>query len=271
MRLLTVFFLLLISLSSCERKVEITPNPPVVTFNKPAFGTTFTSGKIYFTVRATSTSQLMKMELLRSYNGQPETQDTAFAISGSQFEWPYVFTAPDTSTVPTTIRLFFIVTDNRGVSSSAAFEVTLGNEPLDLSAERNGVIYHVNAAGRNALWDLVNNTARNLNDSVNSDMMNTSVEANVFNKGWRVPLLTPASVFVKSPQFDYTNATVKTVINAINNPSSVFSIRVNEVEVGDVFLMSLRNGAVGVLKVTQIDVGATSNDQRILFTYKKQG
>ena len=99
MRLLTVFFLLLISLSSCERKVEITPNPPQVGFNRPAFGTTFTSGKIYFKVRATSTSKLMKMDVSRSHNGQPETQDTAFAISGEQFEWPYVFTAPDTSTV----------------------------------------------------------------------------------------------------------------------------------------------------------------------------
>lgn len=270
MRFLVVCLMALI-LFSCERKVEVTPNPPMVAFNKPAFATTFTKGKVYFTVSATSTTSLSQVAVLRSVNGSTATTDTTFSISGSTWQWNYVYTAPDTLSQPATIRLFFTVTDVNGVSSSAAFVVSLGAEPLALSAERSGVIYHRNASSRNVLWDLVNNTSRALADSMNADMMNLSVADDEFIAGWRVPLVNPASVYVRKNEFDYDAADVKAVINSLNEPATALGYVMNNVQQGDVILFVLRNGAAGVLKVTQVIATGTTNDQRILFTYKKQG
>lgn len=263
--------LLILLLFSCEREVDVTPNPPRVAFNKPAYATTFTQGKVYFTVSAASTATLSRVEVKRSVNGAASSTDTTFLISGSAWQWDYTFTAPDTLSLPATIRLFFNVTDVNGVSSSATFVISLGEEPLSLSAERSGVMYHRNAPSRNVLWDLVNNTSRALSDSMNADMMNLSVTDGNFINGWRVPLVNPASVYVRKNEFDYAVADVKAVINSINEPGTALGYLINNVQPGDVILFVLRNGAVGVLKVTQVSTTGTTNDQRIIFTYKKQG
>jgi len=256
---------------SCERDIQVTPNPPKVIFNGPAYATTFTRGKVYISVKATSASVLSGMQIRRSVNGAPAESDTSFALSGSMWSGTYVFTAPDTLMLPSTIRLFFIVTDVRGSTSSASYVITLGDEPLELSAGRTGVLYHRLATSRNVLWDLVNNTSRALTDSADADMLNLSATTDNFVSGWRVPAVTPATVFVKTNRFDYTNASVKTVINSLNEPSSRQSYIVNQADTGDVILFVLRNGAVGVMKIKQVNISGTPNDQRIVFEYKKQG
>jgi hypothetical protein len=266
-----ILFLCCVICLSCEREVQVTPNPPQVVFSGPAYATTFTKGKVYISVKATSAAALAGMQIMRSENGAPAKADTSFALSGSEWNGTYVFTAPDSVARPATIRLFFIVTDALGSSSSATFVITMGDEPLELGVGRIGMIYHRLATSRNVLWDLVNNIPRTLSDSANADMINLSGTSDNFAEGWRVPAIIPATVFVKASQLDYANAGVKTVINSLNNPSSRQSYVVNEVDSGDVILFVLRNGAVGVMKIKQINTSGTINDQRIVFEYKKQG
>ncbi|MBX7206176.1 MAG: hypothetical protein K1X81_12200 [Bacteroidia bacterium] len=262
----------ILALAACSKKVELTPHEPSVTFNEPASVSVFSGGIVYLNLKTQANAGLFTLQVLHSLNGAAEVTDTTIMLTGTTFTWPFEYTVPDMATLPATIRLFFVVTDLKGKRASASFVISVINNPVDLGVLHNGVVYNVNATSKNAQWDLVNNAARQLADSLNYDLMNTthSAAANM-EKGWRSPATYSFTEFVKTSAVNFDNATSKELINVWNNPFYTHVARVKDIAVGDLLVVWLRNGAFGIIKITQIDDTTPGADnQFIRFVYKKQ-
>ena len=259
-------------LASCQQKVELTPHEPQVTFNVPAYAASFRGGKVYLTLHTEAKAGLFTMKVLHSLNGATEITDTLFNLSGETFVWPFVYTVPDIDSLPATIRLFFVISDLQGRSASASFVITVSDDPVALGAVHNGVVYNRNAPARNAQWDLVNNASRQLADSLDYDLMNiTPTGSSALVKGWRSPLTSSFTEMTRVSGLDFNLFTAKELINTWNNPLQSHFTQVSSLAVGDMLVVWLRNGAYGIIKITQIDDTTPGADnQYIRFTYKKQ-
>lgn len=262
----------LLSMVGCTKQVELTPHEPLVTFNGAAAASTFRGGNVYINVKTEANAGLFSIRVLRSLNGSAEVSDTVLMLTGNTFTWPFVYTVPEVTVLPATIRLFFVVTDVNGRQASASFVISVIENPLDLGIQHNGVVYNVNATSKNAQWDLVNNASRQLADSLNYDLINTTTSTAVsFEKGWRSPVTSSYTEFIRTSLVNFDNATSKELINTWNNPFYTPTTQIRDMAVGDILVVWLRNGAFGIIKITQIDDTTPGADnQFIRFVYKKQ-
>jgi len=262
----------ILALAGCSKKVELTPHEPSVTFTGPASVSAFRGGIVYLNLQTQANAGLFTLQVLHSLNGAAEVTDTTIMLTGITETRSYQYLVSDTVALPATIRLFFVVTDVNGKQASASFVISVTNDPVDLGSLHNGVVYNINATSKNAQWDLVNNAARQLADSLNYDLMNTtlSTAANL-EKGWRSPVTSSFTEFIKTSVVDFDNATSKELINVWNSPFYPHVTRVKDIAVGDMLVVWLRNGAFGIIKITQIDNTTPGADnQFIRFVYKKQ-
>ncbi|MCC6684597.1 MAG: hypothetical protein IT247_05970 [Bacteroidia bacterium] len=262
----------LLAIVGCSKKVELTPHEPSVTFNGPASTSAFKGGIVYLNLHTQANAGLFSLQVMHSLNGAAEVSDTVLLLSGTAFSWPFEYTVPDISGLPATIRLFFVVTDLNGRQASASFVISVTDDPVDLGTLHNGVVYNVHATSKNAQWDLVNNAARQLADSLNYDLMNTTASsASNLEKGWRSPLTSSFTEFIRTSEVNFDNATSKELINMWNSPFYAHVTQVKDLAVGDLLVVWLRNGAFGIIKITQIDDTTPGADnQFIRFVYKKQ-
>ncbi len=262
----------LLAIVGCGKKVELTPHEPTVTFNGPASAAVFRGGIVYLNLHTQANAGLFSLQVLHSLNGAAEVSDTVLILSGTTFSWPFEYTVPDITTLPATMRLFFVVTDLNGRQTSASFVISVTDDPIDLGTLHNGVVYNVHATSKNAQWDLVNNAARQLADSLNYDLMNTTASsASNIEKAWRSPFTSSYTEFIRTSAISFDNTTSKELINMWNNPFYTHVTQVKELAVGDLLVVWLRNGAFGIIKITQIDDTTPGADnQFIRFVYKKQ-
>ncbi len=157
------------------------------------------------------------------------------------------------------------VTVSINIKEPAAATTPMNTEKTD------GVIWNIIGQNKGA-WDLVNDVAMSTSDTeANKDMKNTTTTAsqtpNVFEEEWTVGTGN-TTTFVKDNTFDYTNATVEAATTAYNNGTSVTTV--SNVAVNDIYIAKLRDGNYAVIKVTNVAVTASDNNDKIEFSYKKQ-
>ncbi len=174
------------------------------------------------------------------------------------------------------ISVKFTATDKDGADYAKEVTVSINiKEPAAATTpmtdeHTDGVIWNIIGANKGA-WDLVNNVAMSSSDTeANKDMKNTTTTAsqtpNVFEAEWTVGTGNTTS-FVKDNTFDYANATVEAATEAYNNGTSTTTV--SNVAANDIYIAKLRDGNYAVIKVTNVAVTTTDNNDKIEFSYKK--
>ena len=175
------------------------------------------------------------------------------------------------------ISIVFKATDDDGDDYAKDVTVSINiKEPTAATTPMNtektdGVIWNIIGANKGA-WDLVNDVAMSSSDTEgNKDMKNTTTTAsqspNVFEAEWTVGNGN-TSTFVKDNTFDYTNATIEAATTAFNNGSATNTV--SSVATGDIYIAKLRDGNYAVIKITNVVITTSDNNDKIEFSYKKQ-
>lgn len=174
------------------------------------------------------------------------------------------------------ISIVFEATDDDGADYAKTATVTINiTEPAATTTpmtneNTSGVIWNIIGANKGA-WDLVNDVAMSSSDTeANKDMKNTTTTAsqtpNVFETEWTVGTGN-TTMYVKDNSFDYTNATVEAATAAYNAGSAVSTV--SNVAQNDIYIAKLRDGNYSVIKITNVVVTTSDNNDKIEFSYKK--
>lgn len=282
----------MVFVSSCKKDEEDTPDP---TTPQPTLTVVETSNSgTEFTV-APNTALTFAWNAIKPGGGK-DLETFAVSISGVNTvnpiptsnagnDFPYdiknaddeqyvdTLLIPGTSSLNEGITTYtFTATDKDGNSTSVSIKVTVeipvNTTPMNVTktGELNNLIGPFKSG-----WDLVNDVAKGSSDPDDDiDMQNTttvsSTSPEIFEKEW---VSKNATNFVKVTGFDYDNATVEAAALAYAGGGTPITT-VSNVANGDMYIANVRGASdVMVIKVTNVVVTTTDNEDKIEFEYKK--
>lgn len=255
--------------TSCS-KDETKPAPTIsVTNNKTTYLITATADTtITFNVTVKAEAEIDQFTIKKTVGSTTTSYGNPTGYSGKT-DYVYNFQETFTPSMSYPISFTFKVIDKEGQEASITVTIEKINSPTTtpLNTEiTNGVIWNLIGPNKGA-WDLVNNVGVSSSEpDANKDMKNTTT----VNDGWKNEWTSMnGTMFVKANSYDYNNATLEAAVAAYN--AGTPSTTVTNPAVGDIYIAKLRGGnTYVVIKVTNIDVTANDNLDKIEFSYKKQ-
>lgn len=255
--------------TSCK-KDETTPAPTIsVTNNKTAYAITATADTaITFNVTVSAEGKIDQFTIKKTVGSTTTSYGSPTGFSGeTSYTYNFSETFHATDTYP--ISFTFKVVDKDAQEASITVTIEKINSPstTPLNTEiTSGKIWNL-IGPKEGAWDLVNNVGVSSSEpDANKDMKNTTT----VNDGWKNEWTSMnGTMFVKANSYDYNNATLEAAVAAYN--AGTPSTTVTNPAVGDIYIAKLRGGnTYVVIKVTNIDVTANDNLDKIEFSYKKQ-
>ncbi len=253
------------------------PSGPTLTLNPESVtGWIGDLVNIDYTIATSSANEIVSIDISTN-----ETQIADMFLSGDELDDNYVdstFTfimpAGETGNEWEDGQFFtvtFIAThevEGTQYTTTKTVEVTYDSPETPLTEEHDGVLFHILGTGQGA-WDLVNNAGVSSGGAdADKDMIHvTDGEADTFNPVWETGAGNE-TMYVLADAFDYDNATMEATAAAYaaGTPSSTVTFAE-----GEVYVAMLRgvDGDYAVIKVGAITMVEFSNEDNMMFTYKK--